>query len=116
MDQLSVDLVLEAIRGGRWNVVAASAITAAVWAARRWLPHAKRLPKKHLPIVATAIATLACVGASLGDQHFHPQNWKDWADCVLRGATQGLAASGAWSIGLKKWMKLPDDQPPQGNA
>ena len=108
-----VTTLIDAAKGGEWNLVAASTLTMLVWAARRWLPQAKRIPRSYVPWISVGLGVAGSVAASLSGT-FNTHDWHAWAGAIKAGVVQGAAASGVWSmIGKAVDAKLP---PPKNSA
>lgn len=104
----ALNFIVEAAKGGQWNIVAAGVVTLLVRLFRGQvsllcgLRFLRRIPEANrLPLVSAVLATLAAVGSAFATSH--PVTAMDWLNQIQHGVVQGAAASGLWSLALKSW-------------
>ena len=98
------DAIIEAIRSGQWGLAVASAITVLVWLGRR--VGLAGFARSHAALWSAGLGTLAAVGVALAAEQ--PMTASAWLVALAHGVEQGAAASGLWSLVLKRVLPIAE--------
>lgn len=93
MEQATIDILIQAIDGSQWVVLAGAILTVIVWLIRQFAGH--WIKQEWLPVVNSGLGLLMSIAASLMAD-------VAWWKAIFFGLLVGGAAGGFWSLLGKK--------------